>query len=119
MSTNKEKIKILIKSTGIYVRLKLAEEFRKYLIMALQQRADAGKDFYLEYDISLTFEAMNALDRSPIILRMSEFLLVFDESTQNFINPDTKRLISIDLDMDWWMKNRLLQTLNKKYLPHG
>lgn len=119
MSTNKEKIKIFVKKTGIYIRLRLADEYRQYLIQALQRRADEGKDFYLEYDISLTFEAMNALDRNPIILRMSEFLLVFDESTQNFIHPDTKRLISIDLDIDWWMKHRLLQTLNKKYLPHG
>lgn len=115
----REKIKILVKSTGIYVRLKLLDEYRKYLVKALQKRVDAGKDFYLEYDLSLTYEAMNALDRDPIVLRMSEFLLVFDESTQSFINEDTKRLISIDLDVDWFIKQRLLQTLNKKHLPHG
>jgi hypothetical protein len=107
-------IKLL--ENGLKVRIKLAEEYRHYLIQALQSRAK--QDIWPEYDLALTYEAMTALDKSPTRLRLSEFLLVFDDSTMCFINFDTQRLIRDYLDIDRFLQSRIPILLSTKFLAH-
>lgn len=108
-------IKLL--DNGLKVRIKLDEEYRLYLIKALQDRAN--QDIWTEYEMALTYEAMNALDKSPTRLRLSEFLLVFDQSTMVFIKPDTQRLIRIVLEIDRFLQSQIPQALSQKLLQHG
>lgn len=109
-------IKLL--DNGLKVRIKLEEEYRQYLIQALHDRSKQT-DFFPEYDLALSYEAMIALGKTPTRLRLSEFLLVFDPSTMAFINSDTQRLIRCALDVDRFIQSQIPQSLAQKHLAHG
>ncbi len=108
-------IKLL--DNGTKVRIKLDEEYRRYLIHAILYAVNSDLDS--EYEVALAFETMRALEKTPTKLRISEFLFCFSVPTMGYLDLSTQRLIRIHLDLDKFLQSRPLQSLTQNLLQHG